>query len=253
MVSIQCRTLFKKEVMRFSSVWGQTLATPVLSSSLYLFIFGLSLGKQITMVKGFSYLEFIIPGLVVMGIINNSYQNTASSILISKFHGNIHDLLVAPISYLETVAAFTAGALVRGLLVGLITYIVSLFFKIVPVHNFPFLVAISVLTSVIFSQVGMIAAIFSESFDRLSMITNYVLMPLTYLSGVFYSIKILPPFWGGLSKFNPLFYVVDSFRFEFLGISDINPVTGFIVTLSLSIFMVVLTTLIFRAGFGLRK
>ncbi|MFC1707466.1 ABC transporter permease [Planctomycetota bacterium] len=252
-VSTQLRTLVTKEVRRFLTVWGQTVTTPVLSSVLYLFIFGYSLGRQISMIEGFTYLEFIIPGLVIMGIINASYQNTAFSILISKFHGNIHDILVAPISYLETVVAFTTGALVRGMLVGSVTFLVSLFFAILPMSSPLLIVSVAVLTSVIFAQVGLLAAIFSDSFDRMSMITNYVLMPLTYLSGVFYSIHILPPVWETLSLANPLFYMVDAFRYGFMGISDVNPMLSLGITVVFALVLSTCTILVLRSGYKLRK
>jgi ABC-2 type transport system permease protein len=252
-LSVQCKTLFKKEVLRFLRVYGQTLMTPILSSLLYLFIFGLSLGKQISMLEDFSYLEFIIPGLIIMGIINNSYQNTASSILIAKFHGNIHDILVAPISYLDIVTAYTLGAMVRGIGVGLITFLVSLLFASLPMHNLPVILITALLTSIIFAQVGIIAAIFSPSFDKMSMITNYVLMPLTYLSGVFYSIQILPPFWQTVSMYNPLLYLVDAFRYGFLGISDIPILKCLIVAFLFVILLVSASTFVLKRGYVLRK
>ncbi len=253
MLSKQFRTLYAKEVLRFSSVWGQTVFTPILSSLLYLFIFGYSLGKRISMIEDFSYLQFIIPGLIIMGIINNSYQNTASSILVSKFHGNLHDILVAPISYKEIMFAYTAGALTRGLLVGFITFLVSLIFAILPFASPLTIIIIAILTSLIFGQVGIIGAIYSDSYDQMSMITNFVLMPLTYLSGIFYSIHILPPFFEKISMVNPLFYMVDAFRYGFLGISDVNPVISISITASFAVVMSILTVSLLRSGYGLRK
>lgn len=253
MISRPCKTLFIKEVRRYLTVWGQTVATPVLSSFLYLFIFGFSLGRQISMTQGHSYLEFIIPGLIIMGMINNSYQNTASSILISKFHGNIHDLLVAPISYLEMMSAYVAGGVVRGVMVGCITYLVSLLFALLlPAHPL-YLTLIALLTCITFAEVGILASVHSRSFDELSMVTNYILMPLTYLSGVFYSIHILPPFWEHLSMANPMFYLVDAFRWGFLGISDVPPALSLTVSAGVALVMSIFTLLILRSGYGLRK
>lgn len=253
MVRRPCKTLFIKEVRRYLSVWGQTVATPVLSSFLYLFIFGFSLDRQISMIEGLSYLEFIIPGLVIMGMINNSYQNTASSILISKFHGNIHDLLVAPISYREMMAAYLAGGLVRGLMVGGITFIVSLLFVVtLPAHPL-YLTAFSLMACLGFAAVGILAAVHSRSFDELSMVTNYLLMPLTYLSGIFYSIHILPPFWEKLSLANPMFYLVDGFRYGFLGISDVAPPLSLAVSSVFTLCLLLLTLRVLQSGYGLRK
>jgi ABC-2 type transport system permease protein len=252
-LSIPGRTLFVKEIKRFLTVWGQTVATPILSSFLYLFVFGYSLGRQISMIEGISYLNFIVPGLIMMGIINNSYQNTASSILISKFHGNIHDILVAPISYRETLLAYTLGAMIRGFLVGALTLGVSLFFTRVPFSAPLVIVLTAILTSIVFSQVGLIAAVFSKSFDQMSMITNYVLMPLTFLSGVFYSIQVLPPFWQKVSLFNPLLYAVDAFRFGFLGVSDIPVLRSFLIIAAFALLLMGLSLWILRSGRGLRK
>jgi ABC-2 type transport system permease protein len=251
--SRQVKTLFNKEVKRFMKVWGQTITTPVLSSFLYLFIFGYSLGRQISMLEDFSYLEFIIPGLVIMGMINNSYQNTASSILTSKFHGNIHDLLVAPISHFEMMVAFVGGAIVRGAIVGLITFTVSLFFVILPMSHPFYLFSIALMTCIIFGEVGILAALHSESFDQMSMITNYVLMPLTYLSGIFYSIHILPPMFEKLSLANPLFYLVDAFRYGFLGIADVEPLISLGVAATFTILLSIFTVLVLKSGYGLRK
>ncbi len=251
--SIPARTLLIKEIKRFMTVWGQTVATPLLSALLFLFVFGFSLGKHISMIEGFTYLEFIVPGLVIMSIINNSYQNTASSILISKFHGNIHDILVAPISYRETVLAFTLGSLVRGLLVGSLTYSVSLLFVRSIPHAPLIIFSIAVLTSVIFSQVGILAGVFAKSFDQMSMITNYVLLPLTYLSGIFYSIHILPRFWQKISLYNPLLYMVDAFRYGFLGVSDVPVVLSFSITAAFALVLLSLSFWLIRSGRGLRK
>ncbi|MCK5686558.1 ABC transporter permease [bacterium] len=251
-ISVPCMTLFKKEVKRFTSVFKQTIFTPVLSSFLYLFIFGYSLGKKISMDTQCTYLEFIIPGLIIMGIINNSYQNTASSVITSKFHGNIHDILVAPITYIEIVIGYTAGALVRGILVGFVTYLVSLVFTLIPVYSLTYIVLIGVITSITFAQIGIIAGIISQSFDQLSIVTNYILMPLTYLGGVFYSINILSPFFQKLTLFNPLFYMVDTFRYGFLGSSDINPVTGTIVSAVFCLILNLITIKLLKSGYRLR-
>ena len=199
-----------------------------------------------------TYLEFIIPGLIIMGIINNSYQNTASSVITSKFHGNIHDILVAPITYVEIVIGYTAGALVRGIMVGFVTYLVSLMFTYIPVYSLTYIILIAVITSITFAQIGIIAGVISQSFDQLSIVTNYVLMPLTYLGGVFYSINILSPLFQKLTFLNPLFYMVDTFRYGFLGSSDINPMTGIIVSLFFCLILTFITIRLLKSGYKLR-
>jgi ABC-2 type transport system permease protein len=251
-ISLPCKTLIKKEINRFLSVYRQTVITPVLSSFLYLFIFGYSLGNKINMESDFSYLQFVIPGLIIMGIINNSYQNTSSSIITSKFHGNIHDLLVAPISHTEFVVGYTAGALLRGMAVGLIIYLTSLIFIISNIHSLIIVILMATITSCIFGQFGIIAGILSKSFDELSVITNYMLMPLTYLGGVFYSINLLHPFFQKITFINPLFYMVDTFRYGFLGVSDINPLIGFSVSLLFCLILNFYTIKLISTGKGLR-
>ena len=253
MLSTPFKTLLKKEVMRFVKVWGQTVITPVLTSFLFLLIFGYSLGSQIKMAAGFTYVEFIVPGLIMMGIINNSFQNTASSILISKYHGNIHDILVAPISYFDTMLAYTLGGVIRGIIVGFITYGVSLCFTVINIHSFFITFSASFLTAIIFAQIGIISAVWSKGFEQLSMITNYVLMPLTYLSGVFYSINKLPEFWKFISQFNPLLYMVNAFRYGMLGITDMNLYLCFSITIIFMIILNLITYYLLRTGYGLRN
>jgi ABC-2 type transport system permease protein len=227
--------------------------TPVLSSFLHLFIFGYSLGNKIDLNNSISYLQFVIPGLIIMGIINNSYQNTSSSIITSKFHGNIHDILVAPLTHKEFIIGYTAGALARGVSVGIIIYLTSLLFGVFRIFSIPWTLAMGIITSVIFAQFGIIAGIKAKSFDELSVITNYLLMPLTYLGGVFYSINILHPVFQKVTYFNPLFYMVDTFRYGFIGKSDFSPVTGLIISILFCFAINVYTVRLLASGKGLRE
>ena len=220
-------TLLKREILRFLRVSFQTLLTPVITASLYLFVFGTTLGERISVLEGFSYAQFVIPGLILMGIINNSFANVSSSLFMSRYLGNIVDLLVAPITPPQLILAYTLAAMIRGLLVGSVITLISLGFGSMPwVH--PELCLLMVLVaSFLFSQFGIIAAIYSNTFDSLSMFSNFIILPLIYFGGVFYPISILPSFWEKVSRLNPLFYLIDGFRFAILGVGDAPPVFFF--------------------------
>ena len=252
LLSLPCRTLLKKEIHRFWAVAGQTVTAPLISASLYLFIFGVSLGKKISMLPDVPYLAFIIPGLVIMAVLDNSYQNTASSIVNAKYHGNIKDVLIAPMNYREFVTAYVLAAVTRGMLVGSLVFALSCLFHL-PLGLNPLLALfVALLGSVTFALLGMIAGICSKGWEELSVWSRFVLLPLTYLGGVFYSIKILPPFWRNLSCLNPLLYIVDVFRFAFLGISDIDPIADICVILVMAAILFGICVRLVTSGFGLR-
>ncbi|MBW2451370.1 MAG: ABC transporter permease [Deltaproteobacteria bacterium] len=214
-------TLLQKEVRRFIRVASQTLVTPVITASLYLFIFGATLGERIQLLEGFSYAQFVIPGLILMGVINNSFSNVASSLFMSRYLGNIVDLLVTPVTPAQFILAYTLAAMIRGLAVGIIVWLISGLFATLPwAHPFA-VVLMALLASFLFAQFGIIAAIHADNFDSLAMYTNFIILPLIYLGGVFYPISILPPFWAGLSHLNPLFYLIDGFRYALLGVGDL--------------------------------
>ncbi|MBN2644567.1 MAG: ABC transporter permease [Desulfuromonadaceae bacterium] len=213
-------TLLQKELFRFLHVYSQTLITPVIIASLYLFVFGATLGERISVVDGFSYAQFVIPGLILMGVINNSFSNTSASLFMSRHLGSIADLLVMPLTSGQIVAAYTLAAMVRGLIVGTSVGLISLCFARLPWALPLAAIAMAVLSSFLFATLGMIAGIFANSFDGLSMYINFVLLPLIFLGGVFYPISILPPFWQKLSLCNPLFYLLDGFRHALLGVGE---------------------------------
>lgn len=214
-------TLLQKEIRRFLRVSSQTLVTPVITASLYLFIFGATLGERISVVEGFNYAQFVIPGLILMGIINNSFSNVASSLFMSRYLGNIVDLLVTPVTPTQFIMAYTLAAMLRGLSVGFVVWLISCFFATLPwVHPLAAL-SMACLASFLFAQFGIIAAIYADNFDALSMYTNFIILPLIYLGGVFYPISILPPLWANLSHLNPLFYLIDGFRYALLGVGDL--------------------------------
>lgn len=246
------RTLLRKEIARFMSVPTQTVATPVVTAMLYLLIFGQALGSRISPFHGVPFIEFLIPGLVVMGIVNHSFQNTSSSLTVSKFEGNVVDLLVAPMSHTEILMGYAGGGLVRGLVVGGITYLAAAPFALIPVKHPLFLLAMVIPASLAFALLGLVAAIRAEKFDQLSQISTFVVLPLTYLGGVFYSVSVLPPAFRSASFFNPLLYVVDGVRFGFLGISDIDPAIDLAVVTATCLALFVVGYSMLRSGYRLR-
>ena len=220
-------SLLTKEVNRFTRIWVQTLVPPAITMTLYFIIFGSLIGSRIGEMNGFSYMEYIVPGLIMMSVITNSYSNVASSFFSAKFQKNIEELLVAPVPNYVIIWGFVMGGVVRGLLVGTIVTFVSLFFVDLQVDHWGIIIATVFMTSVVFSLGGLINAVYAKTFDDISIIPTFVLTPLTYLGGVFYSISLLPEFWQGVSKINPIVYMVNAFRYGFLGVSDVGIVTSF--------------------------
>ncbi len=231
-------TLLQKEVRRFLRVASQTLITPVITASLYLFIFGATLGERISVVEGFSYAQFVIPGLILMGVINNAFANSSSSLFMSRYLGNIVDLLVTPLTPAQFILAYTLAAMLRGLAVGVVVWLISLCFATLPWIHPGAVIAMAVLSSFLFAQLGIITAIYANSFDTLAMYSSFLLQPLIYLGGVFYPISILPDGWAALSHLNPLFYLIDGFRHGLLGRGDLSFTTAFAVSgvLALGLF-----------------
>lgn len=236
-------SLLKKEIMRFWKVVGQTVLTPLVNASLYLLIFGVSLGKSITLTSGVSYLAFLIPGLVTMATLNNAFQNTSSSILGSKFHGDILDLKVVPLTLNQIVAAFSLGAIVRGLTVGLVTFVVSQTFHLITMGDFlnvahPFwLLYYLTAGGVTFGLLGISVGFWARNFEQVNAIGGFVLLPLIYLGGVFYSLENLHPFWQKISQINPLLYFVNGVRYSILDHSDVSSEKAMIVSLVSVLFL----------------
>ncbi|EGR0299880.1 TPA: ABC transporter permease [Vibrio parahaemolyticus] len=247
------RSLLGKEVTRFSRIWVQTLVPPAITMTLYFIIFGNLIGSRIGEMSGFSYMEYIVPGLIMMSVITNSYSNVASSFFSAKLQKNIEELLVAPVPNYVIIAGYVMGGVTRGLLVGTIVTCVSLLFVDLQVEHWGIIVATVFMTSVVFALGGLINAVYAKTFDDISIIPTFVLTPLTYLGGVFYSISLLPEFWQGVSKINPIVYMVNAFRYGFLGVSDVDIVTSFSV---LGVFVVVLYAIahyLVTKGIGLRS
>ena len=247
------RSLLTKEVNRFTRIWVQTLVPPAIKMTLYFIIFGSLIGSRIGEMNGFSYMEYIVPGLIMMSVITNSYSNVASSFFSAKFQKNIEELFVAPVPNYVIILGFVMGGVVRGLLVGIIVTFVSLFFVDLQVDHWGIIFATVFMTSVVFSLGGLINAVYAKTYDDISIIPTFVLTPLTYLGGVFYSISLLPEFWQGVSKINPSVYMVNAFRYGFLGVSDVGIMTSFGV---LGVFVVALYTVahyLVTRGIGLRS
>ena len=219
---IAFKTILGREIRRFMRIWLQTLLPPVITITLYFIIFGSLIGSRIGEMGGFSYMEFVVPGLIMMAVITNSYSNVVSSFYGAKFQRFVEELLVSPTPNYIILWGVVMGGVCRGLLVGFIVTIVSTLFSDLQVINPLLTIIIVLMTSVLFSLAGFINAVFANSFDDISIVPTFVLTPLIYLGGVFYSTDLLPEFWAGVSKLNPMLYIVNAFRHGVLGVSDIN-------------------------------
>jgi ABC-2 type transport system permease protein len=250
---IALKSILYKEVNRFMRIWVQTLVPPAITISLYFVIFGELIGSRIGQMGGFDYMSFIVPGLIMMSVITNSYSNVASSFFSAKWQRNVEEMLVAPVPNWVIVAGYVGGGMARGILVGAIVTLVSLLFVDIQIHNIWVIIITVSLTSATFALGGLINAIFAGSFDDISIIPTFILTPLTYLGGVFYSISLLPDFWQGVSQINPIVYMVNAFRYGFLGISDVSLTLSFIVlgTFILTLFAIAMTLI--TKGIGLRS
>ena len=253
-ISVTLWTLTYKEIRRFMRIWVQTLVPPAVTMSLYFVIFGSLIGPRIGDMDGFDYVQFMIPGLIMMSVITNSYANVVSSFYSVKFQKSIEELLISPMPNWAILLGFILGGVCRGVLVGIIVFVVSLFFyPEFEVVNPLLTISVLFLTSILFSLMGFINAIFADSFDAISVVPTFVLTPLIYLGGVFYSINILPEFWRSISMANPMLYVVNTFREGMLGISDVS------ISFSLSmigLFILVFTFLslyLLKKGTGIRE
>lgn len=231
---IALTTIIRKEVRRFTRIWVQTLIPPVIVMSLYFVIFGQLIGARIGQMGGFDYMSFVVPGLIIMAVINNSFSNVVSSFFSTKFTKSIEELQVSPTPSYIILWGYVFGGALRGLSVGLLVTLLSLFFVRLTLYSITLAVSVVVLTSIVFALAGLINAIFANSFDDIAIVPTFILTPLTYLGGVFYSIDLLPVFWQGVSQLNPILYMVSAFRYGFLGVSDVNieiALTGIVVVL----------------------
>ena len=245
-------TLFKKETLRFWRVAFQTIASPVLTALLYLLIFSHVLEAHVEVYKGVPYTAFLIPGLIMMSLLQNAFANSSSSLVQSKVMGNIIFILLTPLTYLQFFTAFLAACIVRGLMVGLAIYFVAIWFVDLPLVHPLWIFTFAFLGSALLGTFGIIAGIWADKFDQMAAFQNFVIMPLTFLSGVFYSIHSLPPFWQTVSKFNPFFYMIDGFRYGFFGKSDISPWISLVVVAAFLLGLAWLALKMLKSGYKLR-
>jgi ABC-2 type transport system permease protein len=247
------KTLMRKEITRIVRIWSQTLLPPAITMTLYFVIFGNLIGARIGQMGGFDYMSFIVPGLVMMAVITSSYGNMVSSFFGAKFARHVEELLVSPMPSWAILAGYVSGSLFRGLAVGLIVTLISLFFTEIKVHNIWIIISTVILTSVVFSLGGFINAAFAKKFDDIAIIPTFVLTPLTYLGGVFYSISLLPDFWQKVSLINPVLYMVNTFRYGFLGVSDINVGVAYGIIIAFVLVLGFISWYILHKGIGLRS
>ena len=245
-------TIVIKEVSRFTRIWIQTILPPAISMALYLLIFGNLIGPRIGSMSGFSYVAYIAPGLIMMSIINNSYANVVSSFFGAKFQRHIEEMLVAPIPNVVILCGYITGGIARGALVGIVVTLVSMFFTRINIHHLGVVIAVGLLTSILFSLGGFINAIFARKFDDISIIPTFILTPLIYLGGAFYSIDLLPAFWHTVSLFNPILYMVNAFRYGLLGVSDINLTAAFAIILLFNIVLFIFCLYLMKTGKGIK-
>jgi ABC-2 type transport system permease protein len=250
---IAFETIVIKEVRRFSRIWVQTLVPPAITIALYFVIFGNLVGRRVGEMGGFQYMEFIVPGLIMMAVIQNSYSNVVSSFFSQKFQRSVEELLVSPVPNYVILSGFIVGGMARGLAVGAIVTSLALFFADIQVAHPLITITVVLLTSIVFSLAGFINAVFANSFDDISIIPTFVLTPLIYLGGVFYSAQLLPPFWQTVSALNPIFYMVNTFRYGFLGSSDVDVMWAFIILGIFAISLYAGCIWLLRHGIGIRN
>ena len=246
-------TIVVREILRFVRIWIQTIVPPVITTTLYFVIFGNLIGSQIGHIEGFSYIEFIVPGLVMMSVITNSYANVVSSFYSSKFQGNIAEMLVSPTPNWVILLGYVSGGVARGLAVGMAVTLISLLFSHLHIQHWGITLTIGILTSALFSLGGLINAVYAQSFDDITIVPTFVLTPLTYLGGVFYSITMLSPFWQKLSFLNPVLYMVNGFRYGILGIADMNIWISYGVLLTFILLMSSFSLYLLNKGIGIRS
>ena len=247
------QTIVVKEIRRFVRIWPQTLLPPAITMTLYFVIFGNLIGSRIGDMAGFDYMQFIVPGLVMMSVIQNSYGNVVSSFYSTKFQRSIEEMLVSPMSSTTILLGYVAGGVARGIFVGLIVTMLSLFFTELQIQHVLVTILVVVLTAVLFSIGGFINAMFANKFDDVAIIPTFVLTPLTYLGGVFYSIDLLPEFWRTVSLFNPVVYMVNTFRYGLLGVSDVDVMASLAAIILFTVALFSLALWMLNRGIGIRQ
>ena len=250
--AIGFRTIIIREYGRIMRIWGQTLVPSAVTSTLYFVIFGSLIGRRVGQMGGFDYMQYIAPGLIMMSVITNSYGNVVSSFFGAKFGKHIEELLVSPLPNWLILSGYALGGLLRGMMVGVVVTIVSLIFARLPVHHIGVILAAVMLTSLIFSLGGFINAVFARNFDQVNWIPTFVLTPLTYFGGVFYSVSMLPGWAQALSHVNPILHMVNAFRYGFLGVSDVNVAQAFAIMIALAVALFATALTLLNRGTGIR-
>ncbi|MBE0468961.1 MAG: ABC transporter permease [Methyloprofundus sp.] len=251
--SVALRTLLFKEIRRFARIWPQTLLPPAITTSLYFLIFGKLIGERIGTVNGVSYMDYIVPGVILMSVISHSYSNVVSSFYSTKFQRHIEELLVSPVPNWVILAGYIGGGVARGVLVGCVVAIISLVFTDIHVINGWLTISVFILTATLFSLAGFINAIFADSFDDISIIPNFVLTPLSYLGGVFYSVAMLPDIWQKIALANPILYMINAFRFSLIGISDVDVYMAMMMILSFIVLLIGFCLVLLEKGVGIKS
>jgi len=251
--SIAFRTIVSKEIRRFTRIWPQTLLPPAITTSLYFMIFGRLIGERVGSISGVSYMDYIVPGIILMSVISHSYANVVSSFYSTKFQRQIEELLVAPVPNWVILSGYVSGGIARGLLVGMVVTGISLLFTEIHVNNLGVTIAVYILTATLFSLAGFINAVFADSFDDISIIPNFVLTPLSYLGGVFYSVSMLPDIWQTISLANPILYMINAFRYGLIGVTDVDIQIAFAITGGFIVFLTLLSLFLLHKGIGIKN
>lgn len=233
-------------------LWKQTVFPPILSAVLYILIFGEALGSRIRLIDGYPYTEYILPGLAMMGVLTSAYSNSSTSVFVARHEKYINDILVAPLSYWEIVLAYTLGAMARGIVVGVLILGVGVLVADLPITHASMVLAFLIVVSALLSCAGMVMALWSESWDQVALLLNFIITPAVFLGGVFYSIHMLPPFWYRVTLFNPIFYMINGLRYGVLGVADASPVLSLLLTAGMAVAVFGLTVYLFRIGYGLK-
>jgi ABC-2 type transport system permease protein len=246
-------TLCKREIWRFMKVWNQTIIAPVVTSLIFLAVLTLAMGGASRTIEGFSYVQFIAPGLIMMAIVQNAFANTSSSLMLAKIQGVIIDLLMPPLSGAEITFALVVGGVVRGFCVGLAVAVALYVLVPFTIEHPIFALFHIVAASIMLALLGVLGGVWAQTFDQIAAVTNYVITPFAFLSGTFYSIKALPEFWYHLCHFNPFFYMIDGFRYAMIGYSDSSPMLGFAVMTSVNIVLWVVIQQMIKRGYRLKQ
>ncbi len=251
--SIAFKTIIIKEIFRFIRIWPQTLLPPAITTALYFLIFGKLIGDRIGTIGGASYMDYIVPGIILMSVISHSYANVVSSFYSTKFQRNIEEILVAPIPNWVILSGYVSGGIIRGLLVGIVVSFISMLFADIAIKNITITLSIALLTATVFALAGFINAILAESFDDISIIPNFVLTPLSYLGGVFYSTDMLPSIWQTISMGNPILYMINAFRYGLIGVTDVDIQLTFIIIGGFIVTLTSFSLLLLHKGIGIKN